>query len=107
MARMDQPETYAECRAFERVAKSYARLGLCDTCAAQASYGHQHGFSAVNPPCPLCASTVTTFDYSAPNGWRKASKARLRRPTMWSSGPDDAKASAHASDHPDCPGLAA
>lgn len=98
MARMDQPETYAECRTFERVAKGYARLGLCDVCAAQASYGHQHGFRAVLPPCQLCLETVETFDYHAPNGWRKASKEHLRRPTGWSSTTDDTQARTMARD---------
>lgn len=85
MARMDKPETRSEYLEFERVRNGYERNGLCDVCAAQASYGHQHGFAVVMPPCPLCASVVRTFDFPAPNNWRKASRTRLRRRPVWAS----------------------
>lgn len=85
MARMDRPETVSEYLEFERVRNGYERNGLCDVCAAQASYGHQHGFRVVLSPCTLCVAVVETFEYNAPNGWRKASRRRLRRPQMWAS----------------------
>jgi hypothetical protein len=85
MARMDKPETRSEYLEFERVRNGYERNGLCDLCAAQASYGHQHGFAVVMPPCPLCLSVVHTFDFPAPNRWRKASRTRLRRGPVWAS----------------------
>lgn len=85
MARMDKPETKSEYLEFERVRNGYQRNGLCDACAAQASYGHQHGFAVVMPPCPRCLSVVNTFEFSAPNKWRKASRTRLRRGPMWAS----------------------
>lgn len=85
MARMDRPETVSEYLQFERVRDGYERNGLCDVCAAQASYGHQHGFRVVLRPCTLCVPVVKTFEYDAPNGWRRASRSRLRRPRMWAS----------------------
>jgi hypothetical protein len=53
MARMDRPETVSEYLEFERVRNGYERNGLCDLCAVQASYGHQHGFRVVLSPCRL------------------------------------------------------
>ena len=85
MARMDRPETRSEYLEFERVRNGYERIGLCDVCAVQASYGHQHGFAVVMPPCSLCASIVRTFEFPAPNRWRKASRTRLRRGPVWAS----------------------
>lgn len=70
-------ETLNDVETWQRVKRGYVGLGLCDYCAAQAAYGHAHGFAAVEPPRPVCAEIVQEFDFQAPNGWRKASRERL------------------------------
>lgn len=72
------PETPGQARAWEEIKRQYLRLGLCHYCAAQAAYGHAHGFAWVERPRPGCLPVVATFEYEAPNGWRKASRERLR-----------------------------
>lgn len=80
-------ETPRDVETFYRVKKGYLGLGLCDYCAAQASYGHAHGFAVVEPPRPGCIEIVETFDFAAPNGWRKASRERLREGRRRASAP--------------------
>jgi hypothetical protein len=73
-----EPESATQAATWQTTTTRYIALGLCPRCAAQAAYGHQLGFSRVEPPCADCLSVVEGFDMEKPNGWRKASRERLR-----------------------------
>lgn len=79
------PETPGQAASWEQIKGQYLTTGLCSRCAAQAAYGHAHGFAVIEPPCSDCLSIVATFEYGAPNGWRKASRDRLRAASTRSS----------------------
>lgn len=64
------PETIAQAQTWQTVKNRYIQLGLCEGCAAQAAWGHQCGFAAINPPCPRCAQTIADWPVAKPNGWR-------------------------------------
>lgn len=68
-----RPETVAQARTWEVVKNAYRRDGLCDTCAAQAAWGHQNGFALIRPPCPACAPIVASFPTpaGADSPWRR------------------------------------
>lgn len=68
-ATLTRPETPNEARHFTIRRNTYALMGLCDVCAAQASYAHAHGASLVEPPCPDCTHTVASFPNPKGNGW--------------------------------------
>lgn len=87
---MSGPETPGQVAAWEQVKSRYLRLGLCHYCAAQAAYGHACGFATVEPPRPGCLPVIQGFEFDAPNGWRKASKERLRSRSDLSSRSDRA-----------------
>lgn len=78
MSNLHEPETPGQVKEQQRLQRQYVRLGLCPRCADQAAYGHSLGFTVIEPPCPDCLSTIEQFDLARPNGWRKASRARLR-----------------------------
>lgn len=63
-------ETLEQARTFDRIASRYRKAGLCDTCAAQAAYGHQLGFSKVHRPCTSCEAQVALYPTVRVNGWR-------------------------------------
>lgn len=46
-----QPETLRQARTFETFKTAHVHAGLCHTCASQAAYGRQLGFSRVAGPC--------------------------------------------------------
>ena len=75
MRRASRPETLAQAAEWERTKMRYVNLGLCDTFAAQAAWGHQKGaggWSEVNPPCTRCAPVVAGLPLATPNPvWRK------------------------------------
>lgn len=68
-----RPETQGEAEAFHFTANHYRHLGLCHTCAAQAAYGHQLGFSLIDSPCRVCATVVACMPKTEVNGWRSKS----------------------------------
>lgn len=75
-----RPETLEQARTWTRYRNHYAEvIGLCDTCAAQAAYGHQHGWNAVDKPCLTCLPLVGSLPRSAGNGWRYAEPHAGRR----------------------------
>jgi hypothetical protein len=49
---------------------------LCGRCAAQAAWGHQLGFSRIDPPCGVWEPLVDTFPVDKPGGWRSYSPRR-------------------------------
>lgn len=56
---------------FETYKNRYASIGLCHYCAAQAAYGHQHGFSAVEQPRHReCWEIVEGLPNAEVNAWR-------------------------------------
>lgn len=67
----DKPETLAEARHWQNRNTRYLSLGLCYACAAQAAYGHQLGFSRINPPCAVCVPIIAAFPVRAVGPWRK------------------------------------
>ena len=72
-----RPETWSESQSFTARNNRYRALGLCPRCTAQAAYGHQHGFTAVHPPCPECAPLVATFPHrTSVEAWRKVLPVR-------------------------------
>lgn len=64
-------ETPTAAASWERRKARYLRAGICHGCAAQAAYGHAHGFAQVHPPCGSCRPVVATLPVPAANGWRK------------------------------------
>ncbi|SKB44229.1 hypothetical protein SAMN05660473_00722 [Arthrobacter sp. 49Tsu3.1M3] len=72
----DRPETLWQARTFKTMKRHYERLGLCRVCAAQAAWGHQLGFSRINPPCHDCQPIIDTFPVDKPGLWRSRSPRR-------------------------------
>lgn len=64
------PETLRQAQVFMIVRNKYLHDGLCYTCASQAAYGHQLGFSRIWPSCTECFLIVQNFPIEAGNGWR-------------------------------------
>lgn len=70
-------ETIRQARAFDAMKRHYERLGLCRVCAAQASWGHQLGFSRLaKQPCHECQAIIDTFPVARPGRWRSSSPRR-------------------------------
>lgn len=69
----DRVETLRQARIFDSAKRHYERLGLCGVCAAQAAWGHQLGFSGINPPCHRCQPIVDAFPVNKPGKWRSNS----------------------------------
>ena len=69
-AKMKRPETLSQARTWQRQRDRYGAEGLCGMCAAQAAYGHQLGFTHIEPPCSACSPMVARFSTAKPNGWR-------------------------------------
>jgi len=80
----NRAETPSMAASWTRRRNRYRVLGLCETCAAQAAYGHQSGFGphehiraghlvleSVQSPCGKCAPVVASFPVPAAGGWRK------------------------------------
>jgi hypothetical protein len=72
----DPVESNRQARTFDSTKLRYQRLGLCRFCAAQASWGHQLGFSRSNPPCDECQPLVDTFPVAKPERWKSTSPRR-------------------------------
>lgn len=72
----DPVETPRQARTFDATKRHYERLGLCRTCAAQAGWGHQLGFSRINQPCKRCQALVDTFPVARSGRWRSNSPRR-------------------------------
>lgn len=73
-----QPETFRQAQTWELVKNTYRADGLCTTCAAQAAWGHQNGFTTIEPPCPACVPVIAGFPFpvgeSSP--WRRHQEGR-------------------------------
>lgn len=95
---LNTPETPGQERSWAEFKNQYLRLGLCHRCAAQAAYGHAHGFAVVEPPCPDCLPVIQGFEFERANDWRKASKERLRGGSMSSSAVDGLPVGAEGGD---------
>jgi hypothetical protein len=52
------PETIYQAQKWDKNKSLYLRAGFCEVCAAQATWGHQLGFSHVKPPCASCTGRV-------------------------------------------------
>ena len=68
-----KPETGDQAAAWQKVQTLAKRWGLCPSCASQLAWGHQGGFSTVQPPCADCASLIAVLPVEKPNGWRTVS----------------------------------
>ncbi len=71
-----RPETIWQARLWDATKRHYISLGLCPLCASQAAWGHQQGFTRVNPPCLACLPVVLTFPVNEPGEWRSNSPRR-------------------------------
>ncbi len=65
------PETLRQAQRWDTVKGAYLQVGLCERCAGQAAWGHQIGFSMINPPCEKCVHAVAAFPIAAVAPWRK------------------------------------
>lgn len=81
-----EPESPRQVQTFDTYRHRYGSLGLCQDCAAQAAYGHQHGFSVVEQPRHVeCWEVVKGLPDPEVNEWRSApirhaaAVARLRQ----------------------------
>lgn len=83
------PESLSQARAHHRLTNRYEQAGLCRTCAAQAAYGHQLGFTKVNAPCDWCLPVVQAFPKPAARKWRKLTTAADERAPQESGSPCD------------------
>jgi hypothetical protein len=59
-------------RLWERVKSAYVADGFCHGCAAQAAYGHQLGFSQIEPPCGACQGIRPTYEWAGERAHRWA-----------------------------------
>ena len=66
-ASLVEAETFDQAQTFETIKNKYLGDGLCFRCAAQAAYGHQHGFTMVHPPCAKCLPVVARFPVPVSN----------------------------------------
>jgi hypothetical protein len=71
-----RPETRRQAETWDRNKRHYVQLGLCSSCAAQAAWGHQLGFTEVNAPCSCCLHVVIGFPANEPGEWRSSSPRR-------------------------------
>lgn len=79
LTRKAAPETLREAQTWDVVKNKYLAYGLCHTCACQAAWGHQIGFSnTTRQPCDGCASLVGALPKSRPNGWRSVAGEATR-----------------------------
>jgi hypothetical protein len=80
------PETLNQAMEWELTKLRYRALCVCETCAGQATWGHQKGaggWLVIQPPCAPCAASVAGLLLQTPNPtWRKS----LRHPAT----PEDA-----------------
>lgn len=72
----DRVESNRQARTYDATKLHYQRLGLCRFCAAQGAWGHQLGFSRVNPPCHECQPLVNSFPVTEPGAWKSYSPRR-------------------------------
>jgi hypothetical protein len=84
------PESLDQARHFDRKVVRYLTAGICRTCSAQAAWGHQLGFSLIQPPCADCRDAVAALPTPSVGGWRKltrnrASGAENAQPAPWQS----------------------
>lgn len=66
-------ETFWQAETFDANKRHYLGLGLCYTCAAQAAWGHQLGFSQIHEPCHACQPIVDRFPLAKQGKWRSNS----------------------------------
>jgi hypothetical protein len=66
----DAPETLRQAKRWDEVKVHYQRKGLCGSCAAQAAWGSQIGFSRIMPPCDDCFPIVVRFPGKGAGDWR-------------------------------------
>lgn len=59
--KIQRNETKSECNEWGATKSHYLKHGLCQRGAAQAAYGHQHGFSQIEPPCEECRAVASRF----------------------------------------------
>jgi hypothetical protein len=71
-----RPETIRQAQTWDATKRHYILLGLCLRCAAKAAWGHQQGFTKVNPPCFACLPVVLSFPVNEPGEWRSDSPRR-------------------------------
>jgi len=71
-----RPETRRQAETWDRNKRHYVQLGLCSSCAAQAAWGHQLGFTEVIAPCSRCLHVVIGFPVNEPGEWRSSSPRR-------------------------------
>jgi hypothetical protein len=69
------PETKRQAIRWDVIKRRYTDVGLCDRCAAQASWGHQDnagGWDDLPKPCESCMPIVRDFPTPTTNPlWRK------------------------------------
>lgn len=93
--KIHQTESAGEARWHQTTTNAYLAAGLCHSCAAQAAYGHQLGWSKVNQPCTVCRPIVAAFPQPQVNDWR--SKPRDASKTLPAPVEDDLADNAHES----------
>jgi hypothetical protein len=70
--KIDRTETFSQAQRFDTNRNTFAKLGFCDTCAAQAAYGRQLGWNQVAPPCARCIASVDEVSMEAIGApWRR------------------------------------
>jgi hypothetical protein len=80
LTRAERPEELGQALAWDRRRDAYAyRAGLCDRCAASASWGHALGWTRVpHAPCEQCAPIVATFpEETSHPSWRAYTRGRV------------------------------
>lgn len=84
------PETKQQAQTWDLVKRNYRAAGLCHRCAAQAAWGHQCGFSVIEPPCAWCLPLVLDLPVNASGDWRKLRRGRVRQSDTYGarSGPE-------------------
>ena len=67
---MHTPESRTQAARWQNVKGKYLECGLCHTCAGQAAWGHQNGFSTIHPPCTDCQPIVDDLPVWKPGPWK-------------------------------------
>ncbi len=84
MEKKNRPETLNEARSFESVKNNALAFGLCLHCSSRLAWGHQNGFSQLEPPCEEDSSLVETLPAKKQNGWSTVA-GRASSSSSWPS----------------------
>lgn len=77
MRKAATPETPRQAQTWDGNYRAYKAAGFCPTDAAQASWGHQIGFTLSNPVGDCCRGKTPPKDLERANRWANREAAEV------------------------------